>query len=130
MITGHGVKSPSMARYGIRARWMLVGLPIATDIGTGLGRGAGHGWIMRPGALRHITMDGGRMSAERGAGALVRSTRVRSMDRRLLDLSGEHTSVSDSDLAGAGAAELAGSRWVSTNRIIRGIARAEITTAT
>src|SRR6476661_314319 len=86
MITGHGVKSPSTARYGIRARWMLVGLPIATEIGTGSGR---------------------------GAGALVRSTRVRSMDRRLLDLSGEHTSVSDSDLAGAGAAELAGSRWVS-----------------
>src|SRR5712671_2545165 len=130
MIMGHGVKNLTTAQCGTRARSRSVGLPIVTDIGTGSARGAGLGWITRPGDSRLITMDAGRLSAAPGAGALVRFMRVRSTDQLSLDLSAEDTSVSGSDLAEGSAAESDGSRWDSANRIVRGITPAEITTAT
>jgi len=126
----HGVKSLTTAQCGTRGRSRSAGLLIATDIGTGLARGAGLGWITRPGASRLITMDAGRLSAAPGAGALVRFMRVRSMDRRSSDLSAEGTSVLDSDLAEGSAAESVGSRSDTANRFILGITPAEITTAT
>lgn len=111
MIMVPGVKNLTTVRCGIPGRWKSAGLPIVMDIGTGLVRGAGLGWTMNPGALRRITMDAGSLSAARGAGALVRSMRIRSMDRHLLVSSAaDLDSESDSDLAAAGAAESAGSR--------------------
>jgi hypothetical protein len=130
MIMGHGVKNLTTARCGTRDQWMLAGLPIVTDIGTGSARGAGLGWITRPGGSRLIITDAGRLWAARGAGALAQFMRVRSMGRLSLDLSAEDTSVSGSDLAEGSAAESDGSRWDSANRIVRGITLAEITTAT
>src|SRR5258708_6322072 len=130
MIMGHGVKNLSTAQCGTRARSRSVGLPIATDIGTGSARGAGLGWITRPGDSRLITMDAGRLSAALGAGALARFMRVRSMDRRSSDLWAEDTSVLGSDLAEASEAESVGSRWDSANRIVRGITPATFTCAT
>ncbi len=50
-----------MARFGIPARLQLAGPLIVMDTGTGLARGAGPGWIMSHGALRHFTMDAGRL---------------------------------------------------------------------
>src|SRR6266404_9312850 len=129
-IMGHGVKSLTTAQCGTRGRSRSAGLLIATDIGTGLARGAGLGWITRLGGSRLITMGAGRLSAAPGAGALVRFMRVRSMDRRSSDLWAEDTSVLGSDLAEGSAAESDGSRWDSANRIVRGITPAEITTAT
>ncbi len=125
----HGVKNLTMAQCGTRARWTSAGLPIATDIGIGSARGAGLGWITSPGGSRRITMDAGLLSAAHGAGALVQSMRVRSMDLRSLGSSAADLD-SESVLAAAGAAESAGSRSDSASRIIRGITLAEITTAT
>jgi hypothetical protein len=130
MIMAHGVKSLSMAQCGTRARSMSVGLPIATDIGTGSARGAGLGWITRPGDSRLITMDVGRLSADLGAGALARFMRVRSMDRRSSDLWVEDTLVLGSDLAEGLAAESGGSRSDTGNRFIRGITPATFTCET
>ena len=126
----HGVKNLTTARCGIRDRSRSVGLPIATDIGTGSARGAGLGWITRRGDSPLITMDAGRLSAARGAGALARFMRVHSMDRRSLDLWAEDTSVLGSDLAEDSAAESVGSRSDTANRFIRGITLAEIPIAT
>src|SRR5882672_4609947 len=121
MIMGHGVKNLTTARCGTRGRSRSVGLLIATDIGTGSARGAGLGWITRPGDSRLITMDVGHLSAARGAGALARFMRVRSMDRRSSDLWAEDTSASDSDLAEGSAVESVGSRSDTANRFTRGI---------
>ena len=130
MIMVHGVKSLTTAQCGTHDQSTLVGLLIVTDIGTGSGRGGGLGWITRPGGSRLIITDAGRLWAVRGAGALARFMRVRSMGRLSLDLSAEDTSVSGSDLAEGSAAESDGSRWDSANRIVLGITPAEITTAT
>jgi len=121
------VKNLTMAQCGTRARWTSAGLPIATDIGIGSARGAGLGWITSPGGSRRITMDAGLLSAAHGAGALVQSMRVRSMDRRSL---GSSAADLGSDLAEGSAAESVGSRSDIANRFIRGITPAEITTAT
>src|SRR4030088_923922 len=101
----HGVKNLTTDRCGTHDRWTLAGLLIVTDIGTGSARGAGLGWITSRGGSRPITMDAGRLSAVRGAGALARSMRVRSTGQLSLDLWAENILVSDSALAGAGAAE-------------------------
>lgn len=125
MIMVHGVKSRIMERCGTRSRWTQAGLLTAMGIGTGLARGAGPGLITRPGASRPIITDAGRLWEARGAGAQDRSMRVRFMDRHsLVSSAGDLESDSDS------AAESAGSRSDSANRIIRGITPAEITSAT
>jgi len=124
------VKNLTTAQCGTRGRSRSVGLPIATDTGTGSARGAGLGWITLPGGSLLIITDAGRLWAARGAGALARFMRVRSTDQLSLDLSAEDTSVSGSDLAEGSAAESDGSRWDSANRIVLGITPAEITTAT
>jgi hypothetical protein len=125
----HGGKSLTTGRCGTRALWMSDGLRIVPDIGTGLALGAGLGSIMLLGALHRITMDVGRLSAGRGAGALVRFMRVRSMGRLSWGSSAADLD-SESDLAAAGVAESAGSRWASANRFIRGITPAETISAT
>ncbi len=130
MIMVHGVKNLTTARCGTHARSRSVGLPIATDIGTGSARGAGLGWITRRGDSRLITMDAGRLWAALGAGALVRFMGVRSMDRRSSDLLAEDTSALGSDLAEGSAAESVGSRSDTANRFIRGITPATFTCAT
>jgi len=130
MIMVHGVKNLTTARCGIRARSRSVGLPIATDTGTGSARGAGLGWITRLGGSLLITMDAGRLSAARGAGALARFMRVRSMDRRSSDLWAADTLVVGSDLVEGSAAESVGSRSDTANRSIRGITPATFTCAT
>src|SRR5258708_7679968 len=121
MIMVHGVKNLTTARCGTRGLWRSVGLPIATDIGTGSARGAGLGWITRLGGSPLITMDAGPLWAALGAGARARFMRVRSMDRHSSDLWAEGTLVSGSDLAEGSAAESVGSRSDSANRLIRGI---------
>src|ERR1700682_822901 len=122
MITVHGAKNRITVRSGIRTQWLSAGLRIATDIGTGLARGAGPGWIMRPGALHRFTMADGHMLAVGGAGARDLSTSVHSMDRRSSALwAAEGISDSGSALAVALAAESGGSRWASANRSIPGI---------
>ena|SRR5438445_3044156 len=129
MITVRGAKSLSTVRCGIPAQWLWAGLRIVTDIGTGLVRGAGRGWTMRLGALRHFIMADGHMLAAGGAGARDLSMRVPFTDPHSSALWAEGISGLGSDLAAALVEESDGSRWASGNRIIPGITPATATSA-
>src|SRR6266478_9537544 len=79
-ITALGAMSPSMATFGTRVKLLLDGRHTAMATGIGSARGAGPGWTTHLGALPHITTVAGRISAAGGAGALGRSTVLRSTD--------------------------------------------------
>src|SRR5258708_38337730 len=113
-ITVHGEKSRITVRFGIRARWKWAGLLIAMDTGTGLARGAGPGWIMSHGALRHFTMDAGRLSAAVGAGALGPWMHSRFTDQRSSVLWAGVDLALGSGAGGGGGA--GGSRWGVASR--------------
>ena len=130
MIMDHGVKSRTMVQCGTHAPWKLAGHLIATDIGTGLARGAGHGWTMRHGVLRHFTMAAGRISTAGGAGARDLFMRVPSTDRRSSALWEEDILARGSDLAADSVKASVGFRLASANRSILGITPATFTFAT
>src|SRR5258708_7598608 len=99
--TVHGMRNRITARFGIRRLWMSAGHLTAPVIGATLGRGAGRGLTIHLGVSLHSTMAVGPTLAAVGAGALVRITRVRFMDRRSSVSSAARIwgSVSAADLA-------------------------------
>src|ERR1700730_848221 len=89
-----GVRCRNTARFGFRIRPLLAGLRIVTATGLGFLPGAGLGWMMRRGALRHFITAAGRSSEEVGAGFRARRARLRlSMCARCTPLRWSHGSA-------------------------------------
>src|SRR5882724_40570 len=114
-ITALGAMSLSMATFGTREKLPWAGLLTVMATGIGSARGAGLGWTIHPGALLPTTTAAGPTSAAGGAGALGRSTELRSTG--LLSWA---FSVADSVL------ESAGSHSATANRTSHGSVAAAV----
>src|SRR6266478_4710297 len=113
-----GVRCPNTAPFGFHTPPSLVGRLIATATGCGFRPGAGLGWMMLPGALRHSITAAGLRSAEFGAGCLVRHAQLwvwpmyaRFTLLRLSPGSAGRTLAWASGLAEAVESAWLGSRW-------------------
>ena len=113
------------ARSGLPVEWMLAGLLIGTDTGSGLPHGDGRGLKMNPGDTLRSTMDVGFTTTISGDGRRDLSMCVHTMRRPWWPgLAGRDGALVSDSAAGLA---MAGARWVSANRSFPGMESAAAT---